>query len=65
MQHFSDLAVYGKKELHRQEQGELCVYNQKLHILCNVNKLTENDKEAGVCLYVSERTPAITYTKMA
>ena len=31
----------------------------------NVIKLTENDKEAGVCLYVSERTPAITYTKMA
>ena len=30
----------------------------------NVIKLTENDKEAGVCLYVSERTPAITYTKM-
>ncbi|WP_294482849.1 hypothetical protein [uncultured Ruminococcus sp.] len=31
----------------------------------NVIKLTENEKEAGVCLYVSERTPAITYTKMA
>ena len=31
----------------------------------NVIKLTENDKEAGVCLYVSEQTPAITYTKMA
>ena len=33
--------------------------------LRNVIKLTENEKEAGVCLYVSERTPAITYTKMA
>lgn len=31
----------------------------------NVIKLTENEKEAGVCLYVSEQTPAITYTKMA
>ena len=31
----------------------------------NVIKLTENEKEAGVCLYVSERTPAITYTKKA
>ena len=34
-------------------------------IMGNVIKLTENDKEAGVCLYVSEQTPAITYTKMA
>lgn len=31
----------------------------------NVIKLTENEKEAGVCLYVREQTPAITYTKMA
>lgn len=38
---------------------------QKLPKIGNVIKLTENDKEAGVCLYVSERTPAITYTKMA
>ena len=29
----------------------------------NVIKLTENEKEAGVCLYVSEQTPAITYSK--
>ena len=31
----------------------------------NVIKLTENDKEARVCLYVSEQTPAITYSKTA
>ncbi|MCR4637613.1 hypothetical protein [Ruminococcus sp.] len=31
----------------------------------NVIKLTENDKEAGVCLYVSEQTPANTYSKTA
>lgn len=31
----------------------------------NVIKLTESEKEAGVCLYVREQTPAITYTKMA
>ena len=31
----------------------------------NVIKLTENEKEAGVCLYVSEQTPANTYSKMA
>jgi len=31
----------------------------------NVIKLTENEKEAGVCLYVSEQTPANTYSKTA
>ena len=31
----------------------------------NVIKLTENEKEVGVCLYVSEQTPANTYSKTA
>jgi hypothetical protein len=39
--------------------------NQNHPLNGNVIKLTENEKEAGVCLYVSEQTPAITYTKMA
>jgi hypothetical protein len=39
--------------------------NQNHPLNGNVIKLTENEKESGVCLYVSEQTPAITYTKMA
>ena len=42
------------------EQRFICVSRPR-----NVIKLTENEKEARVCLYVSEQTPAITYTKMA
>jgi len=44
---------------------DLSMHKTKPPVYGNVIKLTESEKEAGVCLYVREQTPAITYTKMA